>query len=621
MPITPARLEFTPEGIPFSAAFDDIYHSKDGGLDQAQHVFMAGNGLPERWRNRRRFTVVETGFGLGLNFLVTWQAWRNDPERSEFLHFASVELFPFSADDLRVLHARLFADSPELAALAGELNAHWPLLMDGFHRLNLDSGKVTLTLMLGDALEQLPQLQASADAFYLDGFAPAKNPQLWQAHLFKQFARLSGPGATLATYTVAGDVRRGLIAAGFLVEKREGFGRKRQMLSGHFRSPRPTPVEPTDRHVIVIGGGIAGISAAERLCSRGWRVTLIESETDLARKASGNHVGAFRPVVSADDNLQARLVRASFLYGLRRLKAIGTAHNMTGALQLARDTEETERFRRIAAQQGWQHDYARWIEQDEASALAGLPLNAGALHFPLAAWIQPPLLVKALANACGNALTLVTGTRTERIQRQGENWLALDAVGQIIASAPVLILANAADATRLRPELKIGADERYVSHLPAGEVTLPKLVVCRKGYLTPSVGGLACMGSSPIDADESIAHAANLGLMQEMLEQQNISTPVAGRRCKRPRTIDRMPVVGQLADVTAFQPKHIGSPHLLKREAGLYAINGFGARGLVWSGLMAELLAAQIEHEPWPIERDLARAIDPSRFMGPDQLS
>ncbi|MFN3545343.1 MAG: tRNA (5-methylaminomethyl-2-thiouridine)(34)-methyltransferase MnmD, partial [Thiobacillus sp.] len=233
-PIVPARLEFR-DGVPYSAAYGDIYHPADGGMGQARHVFLEGCGLPAAWGGRETFVVLETGFGTGLNFLVTWAAWRADLARCGRLHFISAEKHPFGAEDLARLHARL----PELASLGEELRGAWPTLMPGFHRLAFDGGRVLLTLMLGDAAETVPQLEARVDAFYLDGFAPDRNPELWQLELIAALGERAQPGARAATYTVAAGVRNALAAAGFETEKRPGFGRKRHCLAATFTGRRP----------------------------------------------------------------------------------------------------------------------------------------------------------------------------------------------------------------------------------------------------------------------------------------------------------------------------------------------------------------------------------------------
>ena len=230
MPIEPARLTLADDGTPFSPDYDDVYHSAAGAHAQARHVFLAGNGLPQRWSGRTQFRIVETGFGLGLNFLATWLAWRDDAQRCRTLHFVSLEKHPLAAADL----ARVHAAWPELGTLADELRRRWPALEEGAHALLFDGGRVRLTLHFGDALTLLPTLDVRADAFYLDGFSPAKNPELWSPALCGALARLAAHDATLATWSVAGNVRRALAAAGFLVTRRPGFAGKRQMLIGRF---------------------------------------------------------------------------------------------------------------------------------------------------------------------------------------------------------------------------------------------------------------------------------------------------------------------------------------------------------------------------------------------------
>ena len=229
-PLIPACLALAPDGTPVSELYGDVYHSAAGGHAQARHVFLAGNGLPARWQERDSFTILETGFGLGLNFLATWQAWRDDPRRCRTLRFISLEKHPFAAADLVLAHAAW----PEFAELSGALRARWPMLVAGKHRIALEGGGVDLRLVFADAQEALPILDGAVDAFYLDGFSPAKNPDLWSPAVCRSLARLAAPGATLATWSVAGGVRRALSAAGFVVEKRPGFAGKRQMLVGHY---------------------------------------------------------------------------------------------------------------------------------------------------------------------------------------------------------------------------------------------------------------------------------------------------------------------------------------------------------------------------------------------------
>jgi tRNA 5-methylaminomethyl-2-thiouridine biosynthesis bifunctional protein len=353
--LTPAKLQLRQDGIPFSADFDDIYHSEAGGIGQAEYVFIKGNDLPRRWSGRTLFSIFETGFGLGLNFLATWAHWRRDPLACTRLHFVSVEKHPFSRDDLQAylssLHRSAAAHLSEaeltplyaaLVPLAQMLCEQWPVLVPGMHRLEFDGGRVVLTLIFGDALKVLPTLSLRADAFYLDGFSPAKNPALWSTPIFKCLTRFAAPGASIATYTIAAAVRNGLVDAGFVVDRTAGYTFKRDMLIGRFvpryrvrRHEPPAPFEQNfpgaPRHLIVIGAGLAGCAVAASMAARGWQVTLLERHPAPAAEASGNPGGVFHPMITRDDSFAARLSRSGFLHALQswtKLLSLGLQFNL-----------------------------------------------------------------------------------------------------------------------------------------------------------------------------------------------------------------------------------------------------------------------------------------------------
>ena len=339
MRIEPAELAFDSEGTPYSPAYGDVYHSADSGPGQARHVFVGGNDLPRRWAHARVFTILETGFGLGLNFLATWREWRADPARCERLHFVSIEKHPFERDALRTLHLRY----GEFAPLAEQLQQAWPPLVAGVHRLQFEDERLTLTIAFGDVLDLMPRLRLHADAIYLDGFAPRCNPEMWSPQLMRRLARLARPGTTIATYSSAGMVRQGLEAAGFALEKCPGFGRKREMLRGSFaprwpsRRPREHAPEPTSRHAIVIGAGLAGAAISERLARRGWQIDLIERRALPAAQTPGMYAGVFHPHISRDDCILSRAARNGFLYAVSRWLALerGRSGAGLGALRCA----------------------------------------------------------------------------------------------------------------------------------------------------------------------------------------------------------------------------------------------------------------------------------------------
>src|SRR5258708_35052930 len=291
-PLVPARPAFH-EGTPYSEAFGDVYHSAAGGLAQADHVFLKGNQLPERWSGRETFVILETGFGLGINFLTTWQAWRRDPQRCRKLHFVSVEKHPFSLFDLR----DFLKNYPELRTEAAQLEARWPMLVPGGHRLVFEGGAVVLTLFFAD-IKVLRDLRLAADAIYLDGFSPAKNPEMWSPQTLRALSRLAAPGATAATWSVAASVRAALEETGFEVRKLPGFGFKKEMLSAFYGKKEIAPEKPKERKATVVGAGLAGAALCERLCARGWEITLVEKHAAPAQEASGNHAGAFHPIVT-----------------------------------------------------------------------------------------------------------------------------------------------------------------------------------------------------------------------------------------------------------------------------------------------------------------------------------
>jgi tRNA 5-methylaminomethyl-2-thiouridine biosynthesis bifunctional protein len=630
MSLQPAILAFAPDGSPYSTAYGDLYHTVAGALEQARQVFLAGNDLPGRWCGQARFVILETGFGQGLNFLATWQAWRAAPGRPQRLHFLSVEKHPFSVADLAILHASY----PELAELSARLRAVWPILTPGFHRLEFSEpgcGTVILTLAFGDAIAAVPQFVGEAQAIYLDGFSPAKNPDLWSPQLLREIGLMAAPDATVATWSVAGTVRSALTDAGFTVRKCPGFGYKRQMLSGH-RTDLTEPHEELDVsaagcHAIVIGAGLAGCLIGERLAARGWTVDLIERHDGVAQETSGNLTAVMLPVLSLDDNRMSRLNRACYLYGLRQFaewSASGSDLEWApcGVLQIARDAAHADKQREILVRNGFPPDFVRFVEAGEGTTLAGLPVAGPGWWFSGGAWVNPASLCRAALARGGDKLRTHLNCGVDCIEYDGTHWIARDAAGTMLARAPHLILAGATDIIRLAQaaHLPLFRFRGQVSHPPAPTHSPLRSVVCREGYATPAYQNLHSVGASfqrgGQDAISDSDHSANLGRLQRMLPGYCADVTLetlGGRVGFRPVSPDKLPILGQLYHPDARSQGRDFSA--VKRWPGLHVASGYGARGLVWSMLMAELLASELTGEPLPLESELAATVDPARFL------
>jgi tRNA 5-methylaminomethyl-2-thiouridine biosynthesis bifunctional protein len=599
-----ARLERTADGTAFSPEFEDVYHSVHGALAQARHVFLAGNGLPARWEGRDSFVIVETGFGLGVNFLAAWEAWRADAARPRRLHFVSVEGRPFTREDL----AAALAPFAELETLARALTVAWPPPLAGFHRMHFDGGNVILTLLFGDVRAMLPQLVAQADAFFLDGFSPARNPGMWSPEVVREIARIAAPGATLATWTVAGGVRTALADAGFAIEKRPGFAAKREMLVGRYGARGASNGERRERHAVVVGAGLAGTLAAERLASRGWQVLLVDAREERSVAA----VGLVRPIANLRDAVNAQVSRSAFLYALQHYRALQhdgyhLVWNRCGVLQLAEDDDEASRFAAIARSQGYPSEFLAYVDAEAARAIARREVRRSGWWFPGGSWVAPASLATASLARAGARIERRVGRHVARIEREGSAWRALDADDRVIAESAVMVMANAADAKRLMPEarLALSSVRGQVSYLPASPRRELEVIVSGSGYVAPLPEGGHCAGASyhHDDADGSVRaadHRENLERVESMLPgfAEGLGPgDLAGWTGFRTTVPDRLPIFGPTA------------------IAGLHAATGLGSRGLLWGPLGAELLACQLEGEPLPLSRDMAGAISPRRFL------
>lgn len=619
-PIVPARIEFAADA-PRAPDFDDLYHPREGALEQAHAVFLPGNGLPERWRGRARLSILETGFGLGNNFLATWAAWRDDPQRCERLHFVSLEKHPPTRADL----ARALAPSP-WPELARQLVAAWPPLTPNLHQLHFDAGRVQLLLGLGDAATLARMLVARIDAFFLDGFAPARNAAMWSPRLFKALARLAAPGATAATWSAARSVREGLAAAGFEVQAARGPGAKRDITLARWR-PRFTPPRPAGRalpdaapkHAIVIGAGLAGAATARALSLHGVACTVLERAPVPAAQASGNPAGLFHGTVGSADSPYTRWHRAASFSATRWWRDAASPGAADGLLRLAERLDHEAMQTRLQAQR-LPADYVQALDAAQASARAGLTLRHPAWCFTQGGWADPAALVRATLDSPGVRWRGDSDVRS--VVRAGDGWCVLDGTGRVLCEAPLVVLANAERALALAglPPSWVARTRGQLSWL-AEPALAPALPVSSGAYaLTLPDGRLLFGATQHADDDDATPrradHAENLERATRLLgcAPGSDAGALQGRVAWRVHTRDRLPLVGAAPDLQAARPARCDAPRLLPRCPGLYLHSALGGRGLTTAALGGELIAAMATGAPWPLEADLVDAIDPARF-------
>ena len=644
-----AQLDWDENGNPISRAFADVYFSNESGLAETRHVFLTQNELHERFSALSadgRLIIGETGFGTGLNFLCAWQLFEACAKPGARLQFVSVEKFPLSRDDLE----RALNLWPELQPLANQLLAQYVAIHEGFQRLVFDSGRVTLTLLIGDALEMLPQLDGQIDAWFLDGFAPSKNPEMWTPELFAELARLAAPDSTIGTFTSTGWVRRALNAAGFKMKRVPGIGHKWEVLKGAFVGwpvdvPAPTAAKPWfarprllagERKALVIGAGLAGCATAASLAARGWQVSLLERHAALAQEASGNPQGVLYLKLSAHGTALSQLILSGFGHTRRLLERLerGVDWDDCGVLQLAFDDKEAERQAQLA--RAFSPELLHVLDQTEAEAKAGVALRSGGLFYPEGGWVHPPALCRHQASRAN--IRLLAHNDVVELRREGDVWQAWNGE-RLLDCAPVVVLAGAAEIKRFpaAADLPLKRIRGQITKLPETEGSQSlRTVVCAEGYVAPGRLDEHTLGASfdfksddltPTAAD----HLGNLELLREisadLTERLQVNDlpgeQLQGRAAFRCTSPDYLPIVGPLADRGAFLEAY----SILRKDArqipqtecpwlnGLYINSGHGSRGLITAPLSGELIAAWLDNEPLPLPRSVAEACHPNRFV------
>jgi len=569
-----------------SAQFDDIYFSAQDGLAESRHVFLGGNNLPEAWANTARFCIAETGFGTGLNMLAAWQLFEETAKPGQRLDLISIEKYPLSVAEIREALAG-WADM--LSPYMDRMLALYPMRVAGFHQLHL-SDRVTLTLIFDDVHMALPDVRAQVDAWFLDGFAPAKNPDMWTQPLYSQMARLSHASTTFATFTAARDVLDGLEQAGFRVAKAKGHGLKRKMTAGYFDAGHKRIEHVPPRRVAIVGAGLAGLSAAWHMRRAGCDVRVYESADAVGMGASGNVLALINPKLTAKRSAASDYYTAGYAYALRMVTALpDIGFSPHGSLHLQLNDDKARRFNGYTDNLGWA-GHMQLLDEGAASDVAGIKVNVPALYYPDAAAVGPHRLCQRMAEG----LDVRTGTAIQNIDD---------------ADADVVVLANAKAVTQFMA-LPVGSVRGQISMLaPCDASRAIKTNICYGGYLSPlmAAGYHVCgatfqpWGTSP-DVHED-DHIHNLGNLYKALPAlDGAMTAIGGRTGFRASSKDRLPIVGAASGAFGSQ----GRP--------VYLSVAHGSHGVV-SGLMAgAVLAAQIAGGPLPVGVSAFAALAPARF-------
>lgn len=559
------------------------------------------------------------------------------------LHFISVEKYPLTQADL----CKALAAWPELSNLSQDLIDQWPLPVSGCHRLLFADGRIRLDLWFGDIKEMLPQVPHPAtglvDAWYLDGFSPAKNPEMWTQDLFDDLARLARPDATLSTFTCAGFVRRGLIAAGFAMKKVKGHGSKREMLAGvregkvPQQSIAPWYARPAGREgeVLIIGGGIASAMTALSLVERGRHVTLLCEDGEPASGASGNRQGALYPLLNGEHDALSRFYSLAFGFARNRLLALAKHHpvafSLCGVTQLGYDDKSAAKLAKMS-QGPFPPELMHPLSAAEVEQVVGLPCDADGVSYPLGGWLCPADLTRAAireAQASGR-LEVEFNAAVTHIAEEVDGWHLESRDGRQW-HAPNLVVAAGHQLPALLPfaELPLYPVRGQVSHVPttAGLSQL-KTVLCYDGYLTPAHNGAHCIGASYGRNQTDLAYRAdeqeqNRARLQACVPQQRwpAEVDVSGAQARvgvRCASRDHLPVAGPVARLTALADHDVNAPadqqSALPLHAGLYVLGALGSRGLCSAPLCGELVASEICGDPLPLASDLLEAIHPARY-------
>jgi len=644
-----ANLQWRNGNIPYSERFHDIYTSSSGALGEIDHVFLKGIGAPDIWYGNQNFTIAETGFGLGLNFLRTWANWKKSADKKARLHYVSIEGYPVTQGDLE----RGLSRFPELCYYRRELIRQFPPIHPGIHSLQFEDNRVFLTLFFGPIYKMISSLIANIDAWYLDGFAPSKNPEMWSIDVINEIARLSHRGTRLATFSVAAQVRRDLSTVGFKVDRVPGFGNKQQCLRGQFLGDDSKsgllpyygfqkPISNSSR-IAVIGGGIAGAALSAALKSKGAHVIVYDKHVDIAMATSGNPAAILQPRLANPQTSLGRFQTDAYLDAFKKIQNIDDAFmGNLGVISVSRDIAFLQRHINWIDKNILPSDFGGVFGASDLSDAAGILIKSNGVFFPKAGTIDPRKICQYFLSDVDCKLN----SNIMRLERTESEWILLSEDKIEEGRADAVILANGIEAVNLNSWCDTGLNAKrgqlsFVS--PTKKSINLQRSITYGGYATPlhASSGLDyhILGAT-YDQEHNWSdsawrdlkrksHKRNLALFSKReigLEEIFGTQVISGRASLRTTTSDHVPVIGPLFLASAYQNVYDGVRHgksavsypdasELNSPKSIYMFNGFGSTGFSMASHAANILVAQMFGLPIPAHREIVEAVHPARFL------
>lgn len=567
---------------PYAPAFDDIYFSPNDGIAETQHVFLNGNNIKARFQSlipREIFIIAETGFGTGLNFLITAEEFlQNAPADSELIYY-SVEKFPLSVTDINTTlqkwrtHFEIPFDT---------LLKQYPIRVGGWHKLSI-TPQITLILIFDDAVHAFENLPHTIDAFYLDGFAPAKNPDIWSDDLFKAMAKVAHSKTTCASFTAAGDVRRGLTKAGFTIEKTKGYGRKRDMIIGRFQSHETVKTfKKSSQSIAILGAGLAGAMLANTLKKDGHNITIFETKK-IAFGASGNDIGLYNPRFTSERSAVGEFYSTAYAAAYKFFAALTDIDfKPTGAFHLITDDDKNKRFTACLTSWQWHKDHAEILPAEDIKDITGIDQTHKALYLKQSGSVSPLKLCE----------TLLAGHK-----------IMYNAMPEL-NEFDVVIYAGGA----------LGKDHLAIASLPLqsirGQITFAKTknislnnIFCYGGYTAPMDNNKIIIGSTfqPWLTD-------SISIAQDNIENVEKATITL------PSLKDDLTITGDRASFRAASPDRFPMVGKIPHQANHFISSAHGSHGLISTHLSAEIIRDEIIARPQSVGTHILYALDPIRF-------